>query len=130
MITTEVGFRQTLDVLSLLSVALKSIRVEHPNIHPTWYAVMSEGFVDHIEQARQELEEYANSQVEDQFGELGEVDLARRTMTLRPGRGVAEVPCLFTEQLAEAVQQACGQQVKVSGIRSHRPGESGAPLHV
>jgi hypothetical protein len=138
MITDDAGLRLSLEHLNQVYTTLASLRAEHPNASPEWFAVLAEGFIDHARQLRQEIEEYTgvierttNEQVEDHIGDLREIDLDNLTMVLRNAGDVREVRCTLDESLLESAKGALDRRVKVSGLRQSRPGRKALPsLHV
>jgi len=56
-------------------------------------------------------------EVEAYMGRLGEIDLDRRTFTLREVADVRAVRCTFQDELLETVRAALGRRVRVTGSR-------------
>jgi hypothetical protein len=140
MITSDEGLRVALEQLGRVYTALAALRDEHPNARPEWHAVMAEGFLDHAQQLREEIETYSGAraftapppnQLEDYIGYLREIDLDHRTLTLRNAGDVREVACTFDESLLETAKEALDRRVRISGVRQNQPGGRAVPrLHV
>ncbi|HWG46331.1 MAG TPA: hypothetical protein VN688_26450 [Gemmataceae bacterium] len=142
MITDDAELRVSLEQLSRVYTALAALRAEHPKASPEWFAVLAEGFIDHAQQLRYEIEKYTGvsdhtldcsptEPVEDYIGDLREIDLDNLTMVVRNSNDVREVRCTLDESLLESAKKALDQRVKVSGVRQRRPGQRPLPtLHV
>ncbi len=59
MISTEQEFRQALEQLKQVYLALASIRAEHPDASPQWYAILAEGLIDQARQLQRDIDVYA-----------------------------------------------------------------------
>jgi hypothetical protein len=60
-ITSAEGLRVALEQLNRVYTGLAALRDEHPNVRPEWHAVMAEGFLDHAQQLREEIEAYGGA---------------------------------------------------------------------
>jgi hypothetical protein len=140
VITTNEGLQLALQQLGRVYEAIASLNSEYPNASPSWKAVLTEGWIDQLRQLQREIEEYlgvpaldrnGTAPVEDHVGELREIDLDKRELTVRNAEDVREVRCTFDDSLLEAAKEALDRRVKVSGTRQLGSGRKVSPtLHV
>lgn len=133
MITTDEGLRLALDQLSQTYQALAGLRTDHPEAGPGWRSVLSEGFLDHARQLREEIDAYtgaageASAGAPEQFeGDLRAIDLDERTATIRNAGDVREVRCGLDESVLGAAREALDRRVRVWGVRRAGTGRRGA----
>ena len=58
MIQNDEQLRTTQEALALIEHALASLRREKPFMHPSRYAMMAEGDIEHIRRLRRQIDEY------------------------------------------------------------------------
>ena len=136
--TNDREIQQTLELLGGMYRALAALRTEVYPVNPELYAVMAEGPLEQIRRLQSDLEELSGAaalirpqaQVETHEGDLREIDLDSLTFTLRTPDGFWQIPCTFSEDLAELAKEALDRRVLVTGSRVTDPSRRGHPLQV
>ena len=58
MIQNDYQLKGTQEALAIMELALAHLRREKSSMHPSKYAVMAEGPIEHIRQLRRQIDEY------------------------------------------------------------------------
>src|SRR5947207_620937 len=96
-------------------MTLAALRTEHPEATPEWQAIMAEGFLDHAQQLRREIEEYTGASVV----EDAELWLSLKGRDIGEGEGPTSVLTAILDAFRKGVQSVA--EFLASGLLARRP---------